>query len=98
MGFFDKAKDMYHMQRQAKEIKGQLKNIHIEADVDGIVVVVDGEQRFVDVTIPEAMLGNAVKLGKSFVEAANKAIKKSQSIAAEKMKPVMSAMGGMFGK
>ena len=28
MGFMDKAKDMYKLQKQAKDIKKQLKNIH----------------------------------------------------------------------
>lgn len=97
MGFMDQAKDLYKLQRQAKQIKKELKNIHIEAEADGVVVVADGEQTFIDVKIPEALAGNIKRLGKAFVEASNKAIKKSQAIAADKMKDVMGDMGGMFG-
>lgn len=97
MGFMDQAKDLYKLQRQAKQIKKELKNIHIEAESDGVVVVVNGEQTFMEAKIPEALSGDIKRLGKAFVEAANKAIKKSQAIAADKMKDVMGGMGGMFG-
>jgi DNA-binding protein YbaB len=97
MGFMDQAKDMYKLQRQAKQIKKELKNIHIEAETDGVTVVVNGEQTFLEAKIPEAIAGDAKRLGKAFVEAANKAIKKSQTIAADKMKDVMGGMGGLFG-
>jgi DNA-binding protein YbaB len=97
MGFFDQAKDMYKLQKQAKQIKKELKNIHIEAESDGVVVVVNGEQNFVDAQIPEAIAGDSKRIAKAFVEAANKGIKKSQTIAADKMKDVMGGMGGMFG-
>jgi DNA-binding protein YbaB len=98
MGFFDQAKDMYKLQKQAKEIKKQLKNIHIEAEHEGVKVIVDGEQTFLECKVAEAILGDAAKLEKGFVEAANKAVKKAQTIGAEKMKDVMGGMGGMFGK
>jgi DNA-binding protein YbaB len=98
MGFFDQAKDMYKLQKQAKEIKKQLKNIHIEAEHEGVKVTVDGEQTFLECKVAEAILGDAGKIEKGFIEAANKAIKKAQTIGAEKMKDVMGGMGGMFGK
>jgi len=97
MGFMDQAKDMYKLQRQAKQIKKELKNIHIEAEADGVTVVCNGEQTFLETRIPEAIAGDTKRIGKAFVEAANKAIKKSQAIAADKMKDVMGGMGGMFG-
>ena len=97
MGFMDQAKDLYKLQRQAKQIKKELKNIHIEAETDGVKVVVNGEQTFLEAIIPEALAGDVKRIGKAFVEAANKAIKKSQTIAADKMKDVMGGMGGLFG-
>lgn len=97
MGFMDQAKDLYKLQKQAKEIKKQLKNIHIEAEADGVVVVCDGEQNFMEAKVPEALSGDMNRVSKAFVEAANKAIKKSQLIAADKMKDVMGNMGGLFG-
>lgn len=94
----DKAKDLYKLQKQAKQIKNELKNIHIEAETDGVTVTVDGEQHFMDVKIDEKILGDAKKLSKAFVDASNKAVKKSQLIGAEKMKEVMGGLGGMFGQ
>jgi len=88
---------MYKLQRQAKQIKKELKNIHIEAETDGVTVVVNGEQFFIEVKVPEALSGDAKRISKAFVEASNKAIKKSQMIAADKMKDVMGGMGGLFG-
>lgn len=89
---FDKAKNLYKLQKQAKEIKKQLKNIHIEAEVDGIVVIIDGEQEVQDVQIPETMTDKR-ELQKKLIEAFNKALKKSQQVAAEKMKSVMGGLG-----
>ncbi len=98
MGFMDKAKDMYKLQKQAKEIKKQLKNIHVEAETDGVSVTIDGEQHFLECVISENAPSDSGKLGKAFIEASNKAIKKSQLIGAEKMKEVMGGLGGMFGQ
>ena len=98
MGFMDQAKDMYKLQKQAKQIKKELKNIHVEAEADGVTVVVNGEQNFIDCKISEAVAGDPVRIGKALVEAANKAVKKSQMIGAEKMKEVMGGFGGMFGQ
>jgi len=95
---FDKAKDMYQLQRQAKEIKKQLKNIHIEAESDGVTIIFNGEQHCIDCKIAEAVSGDVKRIEKAVVEANNKAIKKSQAIGAEKMKDVMGGLGGMFGQ
>ena len=93
----DQAKDLYKLQRQAKQIKKELKNIHIEAEADGVVITANGEQNFLECIIPEALAGDNKRVSKAVIEAANKAIKKSQAIAADKMKDVMGGMGGMFG-
>lgn len=90
---FDQAKNLYQLQKQAKEIKKELQNIHIEAEVEGIIVIIDGEQEVVSVSIPEEAHQNPKKLEENLVKAFNKAIKKSQQIAAEKMKGVMGSLG-----
>lgn len=97
MGFMDKAKDMYKLQKQAKQIKKELKNIHIESEAEGIIVTMDGEQQCVDVKIPESLATNLKAIEKGCMQAFNKGVKKSQQIGAEKMKDVMGDMGGMFG-
>ena len=93
MGMFDQAKNLYQLQKQAKDIKKELVNIHIEAEVEGIIVIINGEQEVISVTIPESAYQNPKKLDENLVKAFNKAIKKSQQIAAEKMKGVMGSMG-----
>jgi DNA-binding protein YbaB len=92
---FQKMKDLYKMQKQAKAIKKELKQIHIEAEENGVVVVVTAEQDIVDIQIPDELLNsdNKGKLQKSLISAMKKAMKKSQTIAAEKMKVVMGDMG-----
>ena len=95
--FGDKKQDIYTLQKQAKEIKEQLKNIHIEADADGVTLTCDGEQQFVEVKGTEQSPMDPA-LAQAFLDATNKAIKKSQLVGAEKMKEVMGDMGSMFGK
>lgn len=88
-----KMKDMYKLQKQAKQIKKKLKNIHIEAEEKGVTVTVDGEQNIISIVIADEAMENKNTLEKSIKEAINKATKKSQQIAAEEMKAVMGDMG-----
>ena len=88
-----KMKDMYKLQKQAKQIKKKLKKIHIEAEEKGVVVTVDGEQNVISISISDEAMENKSALEKSIKEALNKATKKSQQIAAEEMKVVMGGMG-----
>ena len=53
---FGKMKDMYNMQKQAKQIKDDLKKVHVEAEVDGITVTVSGEMDIVKIDIPESAM------------------------------------------
>ncbi len=95
MGLFGQAKDLYKLQKQAKKIKKELKNVHIEAETDGIVVTVNGEQEIIDIKIPEEMLKpeNKATLQKSLIAAINKGVKKAQEVAAERMRGMMGDMG-----
>jgi DNA-binding protein YbaB len=43
--------------------------------------------------LDESLMGDAKKLSQAVVKATNKAMKKAQTIAAEKMKPLMGGMG-----
>ena len=89
-----KMKDLYNLQKQAKAIKKELKATHIEAEVNGIIVIVNGEMDIVDITIPEFnMTQGPIKVAKDIKEAFEKGKKKAEQIAAEKMKAVM---GGGF--
>lgn len=86
---FEKAKDMYKLQKQARKIKKELKNTHIEAEHEGVTVTINGEQEVVKIEITDEALQNKKKLEESLLKATNKAIKKSQQIGADMMKDVM---------
>ncbi len=94
MGMFGQMGDMYKLQKEAKKIKKELANTHIFSEASGVKVTVTGEQEIVKVEIlDEAILSDPRKLEKSFMEACNKAFKKAQQVAAEKMKHIMGGMG-----
>ncbi|MBD3270801.1 hypothetical protein GF376_04710 [Candidatus Peregrinibacteria bacterium] len=88
----DQMKKMMQLQKKAKEIQNKLGNTHIEADEDNVTVIVNGKQEVVDVKIDG-------KSNPAIVKAFNKALKKSQEIAATEMKDVMGdlGLGGMEG-
>lgn len=89
---FDKAKDLYRLQKQAREIKGKLKNTHIEAEHEGVTITINGEQEIISVKIVDEAMQDRNKLERNIESCLNKAIKKSQQIGAEMMKSVMGDM------
>ena len=88
---FSQAKDMFRMQRDAKRIKKELKNIHVEAEAQGVKVTVTAEQEILSIEIapdvPREQLPALLK------DALNRALKKAQVISAERMQGLMSEMG-----
>jgi DNA-binding protein YbaB len=92
---FNQMKDLYKMQKQAKEMKKMLKAIEVEAEEDGVLVVVNASQEIISVEIAEEKLApeNKKRIEKNIMTALQRATKKSQEIAAEKMKPLMGGMG-----
>jgi len=93
MSMLGKMKDMYQLQKQAKKIKKKLKNIHIEAEENGVTVTLTAEQEVISIKITEEAMQNREKLEKSVMNATQKALKKSQEIASANMKEVMGQMG-----
>jgi len=89
----NKFKDLYKLQKQAKEIREKLQNTHIEAELEGITVTVDGQQEIIKVNIADSAFSDKKKLETNLAKALNKAIKRSQQIGAEQMKGVMGDMG-----
>lgn len=89
---FDKAKDLYRMQKQAREIKKKLKNTHIEAEHEGIIVIINGEQEVMSVQISDDAMADKKKLQENLEKCFNKAVKKSQQIGAEMMRGIMGDM------
>jgi DNA-binding protein YbaB len=96
MGMFSQMGDMYKLQKEAKKIKKELAKTHIFAEVDGVKVTVTGEQEVISIEfLDETILENPKKLANVLMKATNKAFKKAQQIAAEKMKAIMGGMPGM---
>lgn len=90
---------MYALQKQAKSVKKDLKNTHIEAEIEGVTVIVNGEQEVVSITINEQIWGELKesehgkkKLEETLMKALNKALKKAQEIASTKMKDIWDQM------
>lgn len=91
---YNKAKELLKLQQDAQKIQNELSNIHIEAESDGFVVTIDGQMKAIKVEIEDtSLLTDKTRLEKAALEAINKGLKKSQEIAADKMKGVMGSMG-----
>jgi DNA-binding protein YbaB len=91
MTSFSQIKDMYRLQREAKRIRKELGKVHIEAETSGLKVIVTAEQEIVSVHIPEGMERTAIE--SAFKDATNRAMKKAQLVAAERMQGIMKEMG-----
>jgi len=93
---FDKAKQIYELQKKAKAIQKDLKDTEIEAESsDGFVkVVFNGEQHLVEVSIDENSLKSENKkaLENDLKNTISQAIARSQALAAEKTKEMMGDM------
>jgi len=97
---FDKAKNLYKIQKQSKAIKKDLKNLHVEAEVDGVTVVLDGELAIVSIGISDDAWKNFAekdfgknKLLEALQKAFEKSTKKAQEIAGAKMKGLWKELG-----
>lgn len=91
MNTMKQMKDMYRIQRDAKRIKKELKNIHVEAEAEGVTVVMNAEQEVLDIVIQETV--DRSRLPALLKDAFNRCTKKAQIVAAEKMQSVMQQMG-----
>lgn len=89
---FEKAKELYKLQKQAKDIKKKLKNTHIESELEGVTIIIDGEQEVMEIKISDEAMNDKKTLQKSLEKAFNKAVKKSQQIGAEMMKDVLGGL------
>lgn len=99
---FSKAWEMMKLQQEAMKVKKELENTIIEAEVNGLVISVNGEMKVEKVDfetnslIPGLSPAQKEALENAIAEAVNKWVKKSQEVAAGKMQGVMSAMGMNF--
>lgn len=91
--------ELLKFQQEAMKIKKELENTLIESEVDGLVIVINGEMKVEDVFFESDTLiawlspKQQEALKTAIKEAVNKGMKKSQEIAAERMQTIMDQMG-----
>ena len=89
---FSKAKELYDLQKKAKQIQKELKDTEIEAKSnDGwVTVVFNGEQHLTDIDIAEEALDpkNKKELEKDMKNTITQAISRAQAYAGEKMRAI----------
>lgn len=88
MGIMDSMKqlgDLKKMRDQAMEIQKKLGQIKITVEHKGVTVVMTADQKVVSIDGDQ----NFEKI----TEAVNEALKQSQKVAAEEMKPMMGGLG-----
>ena len=89
---FDKARQLYDLQKKARAIQKELRDTEVEAKAAGgaVTVVFNGEQHIQEVLIDESMLAPAKKqeLEKALQQAIAECVSRVQAVAAEKMKTI----------
>lgn len=94
---FDKAKQLYQLQKKAREVQKELKNTEIEArSADGTIsAIFSGDQKIKSIDINESLLGQDKKrdLEEKLVRVISEGLSRSQAVAAEKTKGLMGDMG-----
>jgi hypothetical protein len=91
---FDKVKqlgELKKMRDQAMQMQKALAQEKIEVEEQGIRIVMTGDQKIETIEIDDE---NQFKL----VDVLNKAIKKSQEVAARKLQEMSGGLGGLLGK
>ena len=88
---FDKMKGLFEMQKKMQEVKRELDNTNFDIQSsDGVVkITMNGAQEIKEVVIKDN-LGESeqARLASSLKDTFNRAIKRSQEVAAQKMKDV----------
>lgn len=88
MGFMDNLKqlgDLKKMRDQAMELQKRLALIKITVEHKGVTVVMTADQKVVSISGESDF--------SKITEAVNEALKQSQKVAADEMKPLMGGMG-----
>lgn len=93
---FGQMKDMYQLQKKAKQMQKELKDLEIEAkSSDGLVtVVVSGEMKVVSISINDQTLSpeNKRTLETAIKDSIGQAMAKAQAESAARMQPLLKDM------
>jgi nucleoid-associated protein EbfC len=94
---FSKIKDLYALQKKARQVQKELKDIEVEASSnDGwVTVVFNGEQHLTEINISEDALRpeNKRELEQDLRNTISQATSRAQAVAAEKMKDIAGGLG-----
>ncbi len=82
--------DINQLRKQAKKMQDDLAAEEIRVEEGDIVVVISGDQRIKQFSVQGITSQEAI-------DVLNKAIKKSQEVAAKKLQEMTGGLGGMFG-
>jgi nucleoid-associated protein EbfC len=82
--------DLNKLRQQAKQMQDELANELITIEEGDIVVVISGDQKIKQFSVQGITSQEAI-------DALNKAIKKSQELAAKKLSAMTGGLGGMLG-
>lgn len=82
--------DLNKLRQQAKKMQQELSAEEIRIEEGDIVVVISGDQKIKQFSVQGISSDEAV-------EVLNKAIKKSQEVAAKKLQAMTGGLGGMMG-
>jgi nucleoid-associated protein EbfC len=93
MSKFDQAKMLMKVKKIQKELERQ--QITIEKGDGAVKVEINGEQKIKKIHIDPAATGDTEQLELWLEEAIREAINTSQKMAAEKMQPMMGALGDL---
>jgi len=94
---FDKAKQLYQLQKEARSVQKELKETEIEARSNNgaVSVVFTGDMHIKSLEIDKSWLSDDKKseLENEVVKVVGEAISRSQAYAADKTKKLMGDMG-----
>lgn len=83
--------DLKKMRDQAIQIQRQLSAEEIVVDEQGVRVVISGDQKIKDLSVQGIS-------NQTLTEVLNKAIKRSQEVAAQKLQEMSGGLSGLLGK
>lgn len=83
--------DLNQLRKQAKQMQQELAGEEIRLEEGDIVVVISGDQKIKQFSVQGITSQDAI-------DVLNRAIKKSQELAAKKLQEMTGGLGGMMGK
>jgi DNA-binding YbaB/EbfC family protein len=90
---FGQMKELYQLQKKAKQVQKELKDLEIEAKSTGgeVTAVVSGEMKITSIQITESALKpeNKRQLEQAIKETVGQAMAKAQSESAARMQPIL---------